>query len=584
MKIAQPSIERLYPAFFVFLGGVAMGCTPATVGAWYLGWIGMIPLWLVVLGADLPELLKFLPGRKTTGSNVLGFSPPEFLQKHPVKKNIFYGCLWGIGYHGLAISWITGIHPMTWMGVPWLASLAIAALCWMLLSLPGALFLGLWVLMMEGIERFSWHNLPNLSSGKLLRKILIGTALWCLLEGLFSFGDIWWTSLSYTQSPVNLAILQLGKISGPNTITAAIVAVNGLLAASWLSWQNQGWANLDKSSDQSPNKTLNTTQGKKLLAGGIGLLVVLHVIGGVIYVQPIEDSPEQAMKIGIIQGNIPNSIKLYPEGWRKAIEGYTSGYEQLADQGVAAVLTPETALPFLWSEQVENQSSFYRAILAKGVMAWVGGFGREGDRLTNSLFTITGQGKTFSQYNKVKLVPLGEYIPFEQFIGQFISRLSPLDAKLQAGSGSQIFDTPLGRAIVGICYESAFSQHFQRQAAAGGEFIITASNNSHYGLSMPAQHHAQDVLRAVEVDRWAVRATNTGYSGIVDPHGNTLWISGINTYATHAHTVYRRQTQTWYGRWGDWLTPLFLLLGAIAAIAPKFGATFKAISGAKSLR
>ncbi len=553
MKITQQSIERLYPAFFVLLGGVAMGCTPATVGAWYLGWIGMIPLWLVVLGADLPKMLKFLPSRSTASSNSLefsqsGFSQPEFLAKHPIKKNIFYGCLWGIGYHGLAISWITGIHPMTWMGVPWLASLAIAAVCWVLLSLTGALFLGLWILIMAGIEKFLLPNLPNLSSGKLLRKILIGTALWCLLEGLFSFGDIWWTSLSYTQSPVNLAILQLGKISGPNTITAAIVSINGLLAAGWLSWTN-------------PDQSFNKTQGQKFLVGGMGLLIALHVIGGVMYGQPIEDSPEQAMNIGIIQGNIPNSIKLYPEGWRKAIEGYTSGYEELADQGVAAVLTPETALPFLWSDQVENQSSFYRAILAKGVMAWVGGFGREGNRLTNSLFTITGQGEIFSQYNKVKLVPLGEYIPFEQFIGQFISRLSPLDAKLQAGSGTQIFDTPLGRAIVGICYESAFSQHFQRQAAAGGEFIITASNNSHYGLSMPAQHHAQDVLRAVEVDRWAVRATNTGYSGIVDPRGNTLWISGINTYETHAHTVYRRQTQTWYGRWGDWLTPVLLFLG-----------------------
>jgi apolipoprotein N-acyltransferase len=554
MKITQ-QIERLYPAFFVLLGGMVMGCTPAPVGAWYFGWIGMIPLWLVVLGADLPEFLKFLSSRKTAGSNSLEFSPPAFLDKQPIKKNVFYGCLWGLGYHGLAISWITGIHPLTWMGVPWLSSLAIAAVCWMLLSLTGALFLGLWVLLMQRIEEFFFPNFPNLSPAKLLRKVLIGTALWCLLEGLFSMGDLWWTSLSYTQSPVNLAILQLGKISGPNTITAAIVSINGLLAAGWLSWAN-------------PDQSLNKTQGQKFLAGGMGLLVTLHVIGGVIYVQPIEDSPEQAMNIGIIQGNIPNSIKLYPEGWRKAIEGYTSGYEQLADQGVAAVLTPETALPFLWSDQVQEQSSFYRAILTKGVMAWVGGFGREGNRLTNSLFTITGRGEIFSQYNKVKLVPLGEYIPFEQFIGQFINRLSPLDAKLQAGTGTQIFDTPLGRAIVGICYESAFSQHFQRQAAAGGEFIITASNNSHYGLSMPAQHHAQDVLRAVEVDRWAVRATNTGYSGIVDPHGNTLWISGINTYATHAHTVYRRQTQTWYTRWKDWLTPLLLLLGFMAAIAP----------------
>jgi apolipoprotein N-acyltransferase len=81
---------------------------------------------------------------------------------------------------------------------------------------------------------------------------------------------------------------------------------------------------------------------------------------------------------------------------------------------------------------------------------------------------------------------------------------------------------------------------------------------------MPAQHHAQDIMRAIETDRWAVRATNTGYSAFVNPHGKTVWISGHNTYEVHTETIYRRQTQTLYVRWGDWLTPLLLVLGGLA--------------------
>jgi apolipoprotein N-acyltransferase len=289
------------------------------------------------------------------------------------------------------------------------------------------------------------------------------------------------------------------------------------------------------------------------------IFIVCHLLGYWLYTIPNQVSDHNAIKVGIIQGNIPNEIKLYSAGWQKSIQGYTTGYQRLVKQGVDVVLTPETALPFYW-EDILDDSSFYQAVIVAKIPAWVGAFGKNDRSFTNSLFTLTGEGKTYSRYNKYKLVPLGEYIPFESILGQLIDRLSPLDAHLVAGKPNQIFDTPFGKAIVGICYESAFSRHFRRQAKEGGEFIITASNNAHYSTSMPAQHHAQDVIRAIESDRWAARATNTGYSAIVDPHGNTLWISDINHYAIHTGTIYLRSNQTLYVRWGDWLTPMLLLL------------------------
>jgi apolipoprotein N-acyltransferase len=84
---------------------------------------------------------------------------------------------------------------------------------------------------------------------------------------------------------------------------------------------------------------------------------------------------------------------------------------------------------------------------------------------------------------------------------------------------------------------------------------------------MTAQHHAQDVMRAIETDRWLVRAANTGLSGVIDPHGNTRWLSGINVYQLHADIIYRRQTQTLYVRWGNWLLPLLVITSAIAIAA-----------------
>ncbi|MDF5716668.1 MAG: apolipoprotein N-acyltransferase [Rhizonema sp. NSF051] len=564
-----------------------MGLTVAPIGAWFFAWFSLVPLWVFIVTPSSPPLLLSLA--------------------------------WGIGYYGTALSWITGIHPMTWMGVPWLASLLIALFCWVFITLWGTALVATWAIGMRTILDFrltildwvwlafkqkSWKPTKNIiiqnpksvleslpqkeiqarqfaqrgepqcqssTSGKPpatgstfckiqngLIRVLIGTALWCGLEGIWSCGPLWWSSLAYTQSPHNLAILHLGQFSGPSTVTAAIVAVNGLLAEAWINRRGT-FAKSDKGMETKIT-SVSLLKSNKYLPLAITLLITLHLIGFGLYTRPLAQPVTAALKVGIIQGNVPNQIKLYPEGFRRALEGYTTGYLSLASQGVNAVLTPEGALPFSQSDIMH--SSLVDAVREFGVVAWVGGFYKEGNSYTNSLFTFLENGNIFNHYGKAKLVPIGEYIPFEQILGAIVKRLSPLDEHQVPGSPNQVFDTPFGRAIVGICYESAFAEHFRYQAAAGGQFILSPSNDAHFSAAMPAQHHAQDTMRAIETDRWAVRATNTGYSAFVDPHGKTLWISGHDTYAVHAETIYRRQTQTLYVRWGDWLTPLLLIFSA----------------------
>ncbi|RAM51749.1 MAG: apolipoprotein N-acyltransferase [Hapalosiphonaceae cyanobacterium JJU2] len=510
LRVSTPLLVRFAIALF---SGILMGLTVAPVNAWFLAWFALAPLWVLIVDSAKPKV-PFLP----------------------------ISLAWGIGYHGLALSWITGIHPMTWMGVPWLASLAIAIFCWIFITLWGAASVAVWATGM----RIICYSIPQPYA-----RVLIGTALWCGVETILSWGALFWTSISYTQSPYNLVILHLGQLSGPYAVTAAIVAVNGLIAEACLNRQDAKNAKISFAS-LAPWRFVN-----KYLITATSLLITLHLIGFLLYSRTLVQSPDEALKIGIIQGNIPNQIKLYPEGLRRALEGYTTGYLSLVDQKVEAVLTPEGALPFFESNIIH--SSLVAAVRSQGVVAWIGGFGHKGKSYTNSLLTVTEDGNVFSRYDKVKLVPIGEYVPFEEILGGIISRLSPLDEHQVAGSPNQIFHTPFGRAIASICYESAFPEVFRYQAKAGGQFILSSSNDAHYSASMPAQHHAQDIMRAIETGRWAIRATNTGYSAFVDPHGRTKWISGHNTYEIHAETIYRRQIQTLYVRWGDWLTPLLLI-------------------------
>ncbi len=510
-------LTTLLPYLIALASGILMGLTVAPVGAWFLAWIALVPLWVLVVTS-------------AKGKNQF---PPAFL--------------WGIGFHGVALFWITGIHPMTWLGVPWLPSLAITLFCWGFISVLGGVFLTIWAAVMV-----------RLGGKKPWLRVLIGTAVWCGLESLWSAGPLWWSSLAYTQSPHNLVIVHLGQLSGPNTVTAAIVAVNGLIAEGWTNRLREASRREDaKDAKISSASSASWRFVNKYLVIAIGLLITLHFIGFILYSRPIAQIPEAALKVGIIQGNIPNRLLRSSEGFRRAQENYTNGYLTLAEQGVDAVLTPEGALPIFQRNLMET--ALVAAVKKKGVVAWIGAFGERGDSYTISLFTFDSKGEIVSRYDKSKLVPLGEYIPFEGILGGIVQRLSPLEAHQVPGSANQIFDTPFGRAIASICYESAFPEQFRYQAAVGGQFILSSSNDAHYSASMPFQHHAQDIMRAIETDRWSARATNTGYSAFVDPHGRTLWMSGYNTYETHAETIYRRQTQTLYVRWGDWLTPLLLI-------------------------
>ncbi|MEM6433715.1 MAG: apolipoprotein N-acyltransferase [Cyanobacteria bacterium P01_D01_bin.115] len=508
------------PWLAVLGGGLLMGLTPAPLNAWPLAWIALVPLWRAVVNPEQSPTVKTLFG---------------------------LGSLWSFTYHGIVLSWITHLHPLTWMGVPWLASLAIALFAWAFITGLGTVTFGFWAVLLR--------QLSDRGQFGPMARIVAGTALWCALETALSWGPLAWPFLGFTQSPGNLWILHLGQLAGPMAVTAAIVAVNGC------------WAEMSL----SPLAARAQAQMAREQLGwaGLILLVGLHGIGGALYRQPLADRPETVLKIGLIQGNVPTRVKLTPAGTRQAIAAYVDGYRDLVSQGAEAVLTPEGAIPEVWTAPNQLRSPIRQAVIEQAVVLWLGTFRPvtpgSSQTLTQSLVNLTAQGQVSSQYNKVKLVPLGEYIPFEATLGRIISRLSPVSSSLLPGRLDQVFDTPFGRATIGICYESAYSDLFRQQTAKGGEWIMTASNNDPYPPHMMMQHHAQDVMRAIESDRWSVRVTNTGISGLVDPHGRTLWLSEPNQYVTYLTQIYRRQSLTPYVRWSNWLT--YTLLATTVIIA-----------------
>ncbi|MEL6814286.1 MAG: apolipoprotein N-acyltransferase [Cyanobacteria bacterium J06598_3] len=580
-------------------GGLLMGLAP--VNAWPLAWVAMVPLWL-----GLGQWEPLSPEH----------SASERLDKdrsQPGRRRLLLGAvLWGLAYHGTALSWITGLHPLTWMGVPWLGSVAIALFAWVFITLWGVGIVLSWTGLMVLITRWKLRSGVPLTG---TARVLLGTALWCAVEWVWSQGPLYWTSLSYTQSPHNLLVLQLGQLSGPITVTAAIVAVNGLLAefVRGVVFQfRQVWGvgrgdclrrQTPRANDcaqppgvgsgdfdcaqppgvgsggfdcaQPPGVGEDNFVGRerRFFTGGIrrvggtaiALFLGLHLLGLGLYAWPLADKADEQLAVGLVQGNVPTAQKLTGEGVQSSRQIYLDGYESLVAQGAQLVITPEGAIPQFWNAFLQSRNPLQRAVVKRGVPLVLGTFvhaeiSNSKSPITQSLLTLTPSEKIAGRYNKVKLVPLGEYIPFENVLGSLVSRLSPFGESMVAGGFDQSLGTPFGPMAAGICYESAFAELFRQQVERGGQAILTASNNDPYPPRQMMQHHAQDVMRAVETNRWEVRVTNTGISGVVDPKGRSHWISAPNESVTHIGQIYRRHTRTPYVRWGDWLTPLLLVI------------------------
>lgn len=432
------------------------------------------------------------------------------------------GVGWGLGFYGSSLLWVWDLHPLMWIGIDPVPSWLISRGIWLFLTLWGTALSSLWAFLMARYlcGRGWW------------RELLGGVTLWCSLETLWSYSPLWWISVSLSQSPHGL--VHLSRLAGPTTITAVLLAVNGLMTLAlryhWRHWRSAA----------------------VVLAGALVLNAALAAA--------VPADQGKGLRVGLIQGNIPTREKLTPDGIRRAWSNYTRGYQDLVALGAEAVLTPEGALPILW--QPEQANLLTSAVQQAGVPLWLGTFMPTAAGHHQVLLTLDEHGHIYSRYNKVKLVLLGEYIP--DWLAGVVQRLSTLQSRLIPGEADQVFRTPWGNAVVLICFESAFSYRSRAQVQRAAAFILSVANNDPYRQQLMAQHHSHDVLRAVESDRWLVRATNTGLSAVIDPWGKTRWQSQPDRFEMHVATIYRRRTMTPYMQFGDWLLPL-LALGTLVS-------------------
>ena len=191
--------------------------------------------------------------------------------------------------------------------------------------------------------------------------------------------------------------------------------------------------------------------------------------------------------------------------------------------------------------------------------------------VTNSALLISAAGEPVSRYDKIHLVPFGEFVPWP--LG-FASKISTETGDFRAGE--KLVVSPVGEHRIGafICYESAFPGFVRRFARDGAEVLFNLSNDGYFGRSAARdQHLSLARMRAAENRRWILRPTNNGITAAIDPAGRLTETLEAETEAVASMRYSYSRSTTLYTRYGDWFPAVCALFaaGALAAAAvPKY--------------
>src|SRR5262249_350016 len=142
-----------------------------------------------------------------------------------------------------------------------------------------------------------------------------------------------------------------------------------------------------------------------------------------------------------------------------------------------------------------------------------------GEDPTNSAGLLNPQGDQVSRYDKIHLVPFGEYVPLKRLLF-FAESLTRQVGDFASGTNYTISSMNGHKIATAICYESIFPDLVRQFVKNGSELMVVITNDGWFGQSSaPYQHLRMGVLRSVENRRWMVRTANTGISAIIDPYG-----------------------------------------------------------------
>ncbi len=374
-------------------------------------------------------------------------------------------------------------------------------------------------------------------------------AFWVALEYVRSniFTGFGWALLGHSQY-LNLPFIQISDITGAYGVSFFVMAINVIIYI------------------------LMERGIKKSGQAFIIFLILVSCVAGYGYFRlNAPESPKGSIKISLVQGNIPQYMKWDP-GMRDHIwSRYSALTEMAAKDQPDLIIWPETSLPgYMEDEDLFKNVAIIARETHSALLIGAPSYREEGDSMHNTAFLIDKSGNISEKYDKIHLVPFGEYIPFDKQIG-FIRRFvnKPI-GEFEKGREHTVFEIEnTARFSVLICFEDIFANLVRRSTMKGVDFLVNITNDAWFMKTpAPYQHAQSSVFRAIENRVPVVRAANTGLSCFIDRRGrifDSVNIDGNEIFVTGYKTnkIAIIEGRSLYTKFGD----IFVFLCAFAVVA-----------------
>jgi apolipoprotein N-acyltransferase len=354
-----------------------------------------------------------------------------------------------------------------------------------------------------------------------------------------------WSDLGYSQA-YYLVILQIVSVLSVHGLSFLIVTVNVLL------WQVL-------------RKTLSPERRLTAIFASVVIIVGLISYGWI--VMPKYPEPG-TMEVALLQGSIPLEEKWAPDNAQYTLDLYDSLARSVADTNIELYIWPETAVPCYLSHNLACQRAVGDIVEQTHAYNLVGALGGKvinGEpRHFNSCFQVDPNGRIDKRYDKVKLVPFSETVPYQDelpflrrdVLMKYLTFIKTYDIQwwsdFYPGDSADIFELPNANYGVLICFESAFPEFAREMIHKGANFIVSITNDTWFGNSVGIYMHARIFLtRAVENRCWMARVANSGITYIVDPYGRIRERLGVFEVAALKGKIGMLSGYSFFTRHGD---------------------------------